>query len=111
MDERRILRVSEAVREELIELIGFEMADPRLLPVEVSHVHVSPDGRHQRPLPQILVVDLGHRHIEFVAQAVFQALDDLTLVFQRVRILHSYLQSQYSDRSHLDEEFPCNLFG
>jgi ribosome-binding factor A len=50
MDERRIRRVSEAVREELIELIGFEMADPRLLPVEVSHVHVSPDGRHAHVL-------------------------------------------------------------
>ena len=46
MDERRILRVSEAVREELIELISFEMADPRLLAVEVSLVHMSPDGRH-----------------------------------------------------------------
>src|SRR6185369_8730668 len=46
MDERRIRRVSEAVKEELIELIGFEMADPRLLAVEVNHVHVSPDGRH-----------------------------------------------------------------
>ncbi len=50
MDERRIRRVSEAVREELIELIGFEMADPRLLPVEVSYVHVSPDGRHAHVL-------------------------------------------------------------
>jgi ribosome-binding factor A len=46
MDERRTRRVSEAVREDLIELIGFEMADPRLLPVEVTHVNVSPDGRH-----------------------------------------------------------------
>jgi ribosome-binding factor A len=46
MDERRIRRVSEAVREELIELIGFEMSDPRLLAVEVNHVDVSPDGRH-----------------------------------------------------------------
>ena len=46
MDERRIRRVSEAVREELIELIGFEMSDPRLLAVEVSHVDLSPDGRH-----------------------------------------------------------------
>jgi ribosome-binding factor A len=46
MDERRTLRVSEAVREELIELIGFETADPRLLAVEVTEVHVSPDGRH-----------------------------------------------------------------
>ena len=27
------------MREELIELIGFEMQDPRLLPVEVNHVN------------------------------------------------------------------------
>jgi len=46
MDQRRTIRVSEAVREELSELIGFETADPRLLAVEVSEVHVSPDGRH-----------------------------------------------------------------
>jgi ribosome-binding factor A len=46
MDERRTLRVSEAVREELTEIIGFETEDPRLLAVEVTEVHVSPDGRH-----------------------------------------------------------------
>lgn len=46
MDQRRTLRVSEAVREELSELIGFETADPRLLAVEVIDVHVSPDGKH-----------------------------------------------------------------
>ena len=46
MDERRTLRVSEAVREELAEIIGFESSDPRLLPVEVIEAHVSPDGRH-----------------------------------------------------------------
>jgi ribosome-binding factor A len=46
LDERRTLRVSEAVREELVEIIGFETADPRLLAVEVTEVHVSPDGRH-----------------------------------------------------------------
>jgi len=50
MDERRIRRVSEAVREELIELIGFEMSDPRLLAVEVSLVSMSPDGRHAHVL-------------------------------------------------------------
>src|SRR5262252_7441754 len=48
MDERRTLRVSEAVREELAELIAFELDDPRLLEVEVTDVHVSPDGRHAR---------------------------------------------------------------
>ena len=46
MDERRALRVSEAVREELAEIIGFETEDPRLLAVEVVEAHVSPDGRH-----------------------------------------------------------------
>ncbi len=46
MDERRTLRVSEAVREELAEIIGFELSDPRLADVEVTDVHVSPDGRH-----------------------------------------------------------------
>jgi ribosome-binding factor A len=46
MDERRTLRVSEAVREELSEIIGFETADPRLLAVDVIEAQVSPDGRH-----------------------------------------------------------------
>jgi len=46
MDERRTLRVSEAVREELAEIIGFELDDPRLLDVDVREVQVSQDGRH-----------------------------------------------------------------
>ena len=46
MDERRTIRVSETVREELTEIIGFETEDPRLLAIEVVEAHVSPDGRH-----------------------------------------------------------------
>jgi ribosome-binding factor A len=46
MDERRTARVAEAIREELAELIGFELDDPRLNGVEVTDVQVSPDGRH-----------------------------------------------------------------
>jgi ribosome-binding factor A len=46
MDERRTLRVAEAIREELAELIGFELDDPRVAGVDVTDVHVSPDGRH-----------------------------------------------------------------
>jgi ribosome-binding factor A len=46
MDERRTARVSEAVKEELAELIGFEMDDPRVLAVAVTDAQVSPDGRH-----------------------------------------------------------------
>jgi ribosome-binding factor A len=68
MDERRTQRVSEAVREELIELIGFEMADPRLLPVEVNHVHLSPDGRHAH-------VVVGVRGDEQAQREAFAALE------------------------------------
>jgi ribosome-binding factor A len=46
MDERRTIRISEALKEELSEIITFEMQDPRLAIVEVTDVHVSPDGRH-----------------------------------------------------------------
>lgn len=46
MDERRTHRVSEAVKEELAEIIGFEMEDPRVRFVDVSDVQVSPDGKH-----------------------------------------------------------------
>jgi len=46
MDEHRTQRVSEAVREELAELIGFEMDDPRLSSVSVTSAEVSPDMRH-----------------------------------------------------------------
>ncbi len=46
MDERRTARVSEAIREELLEIIGFEMADPRVRSIEISAVDVSHDARH-----------------------------------------------------------------
>jgi ribosome-binding factor A len=45
MDEHRSQRVSAAVREELTEIIGFEMEDPRLAAVDVTDVTVSPDSR------------------------------------------------------------------
>lgn len=46
MEDHRAQRVSEAVREELAELIGFEMDDPRLVDVTVTSAEVSPDMRH-----------------------------------------------------------------
>ena len=45
MDPHRTQRVSESIREELDELIGYEMADPRVGPASVAEVHVSPDFR------------------------------------------------------------------
>ena len=38
--------MSESIREELEELIGYELADPRIGGVNVTEVHLSPDFRH-----------------------------------------------------------------
>jgi ribosome-binding factor A len=46
MDAHRTGRVSEAVREELSEIISFEMEDPRLDGLVVTEVQVSSDMRH-----------------------------------------------------------------
>ncbi|MCC7156505.1 MAG: 30S ribosome-binding factor RbfA [Bryobacterales bacterium] len=43
MDELRTRRVEEMMREELSELIRFELSDPRVTEVDVSAVHVSHD--------------------------------------------------------------------
>lgn len=57
MDEHRSQRISEAVREELSELIGFEMDDPRVRSVTVTSAEVSPDMRHAHI--RIAVADPG----------------------------------------------------
>jgi ribosome-binding factor A len=46
MDSRRAERLSEALREELAELIEYELEDPRLAGVTVTTARLSPDGRH-----------------------------------------------------------------
>jgi ribosome-binding factor A len=46
MDTHRAQRVSEALREELGELIAYELTDPRIGEATVTEVLVSPDMRH-----------------------------------------------------------------
>lgn len=46
MDPRRAERVSEALREELEELIAYELEDPRIQAADVVEVLISPDARH-----------------------------------------------------------------
>ncbi|MDQ6678150.1 MAG: 30S ribosome-binding factor RbfA [Acidobacteriota bacterium] len=45
MDKRRTARVGQAIREELSQIISFEMNDPRLRGITVADVTVTPDGR------------------------------------------------------------------
>jgi ribosome-binding factor A len=54
LDPRRTERVSAGLREELDELINYELTDPRIGTVAVTEVHVSPDFRraHVRLLLQ-----------------------------------------------------------
>ena len=46
MDTHRSQRVSEALREELGELIAYELSDPRIGEATITEVLVSPDMRH-----------------------------------------------------------------
>ncbi len=46
LDPHRNERVSELIREELEEMIGFELSDPRVGGAAVTEVHISPDYRH-----------------------------------------------------------------
>jgi ribosome-binding factor A len=46
MDSHRAKRVSEALREELGEMIAYELSDPRIGEAVVTEVLVSPDMRH-----------------------------------------------------------------
>jgi len=44
--QHRTERISEALREELTELIGYELSDPRVASATVTSLDVSPDKRH-----------------------------------------------------------------
>ena len=46
MDTHRVERVSEALREEIGEMIAYELSDPRIGEATVTEVLVSPDMRH-----------------------------------------------------------------
>ena len=44
--DHRTERITEAIREELSEMIGYEMDDPRVGSAIVTEVQISPDKRH-----------------------------------------------------------------
>jgi ribosome-binding factor A len=46
LDPHRNERLAESLREELEELIGYELSDPRVGSASVTQVHLSPDHRH-----------------------------------------------------------------
>lgn len=68
MDTHRAERVSEALREELGEMIAYELSDPRIGDATVTEVLVSPDMKHAQ-----VRLHLGNRPDE--GQETIQALD------------------------------------
>ncbi|HMD48141.1 MAG TPA: 30S ribosome-binding factor RbfA [Bryobacteraceae bacterium] len=46
MTDHRTERITEAIREELTEIIGYELSDPRIGSATVTDVQISPDKRH-----------------------------------------------------------------
>jgi ribosome-binding factor A len=61
MESRRAQRISETLREELAELVGYELKDPRLVGVTVTEAHLSPDGRHVHVLVALRGSEAEHR--------------------------------------------------
>src|SRR5882672_5362561 len=44
--DHRVERIAETLRDELSEMIGYELADPRIGSATVTEVTISPDKRH-----------------------------------------------------------------
>jgi ribosome-binding factor A len=83
MDPRRSERLSQAMREELEEMISYEMGDPRIDVQGVSEVLVSPDARKSRvlliltgdPQKQQVTIDALNHAKGFLRAELGQRLD------------------------------------
>ena len=58
---------------------------------------VDRDDRDTRPLPEVLVLDLGHGHVVAVAHAGFEAPQRLALVLERPRAREMQVEGQQAD--------------
>lgn len=61
MDSHRAERVSEALREELGEIIAYELSDPRIGNATVTEVLLSPDMRHAQVRLHLGAGDAGRQ--------------------------------------------------
>lgn len=82
MDPYRIQRVTEALREELSEIISLELADPRVQGIELTDVHISPDLRLasvRLAIPEqsdpAQALDAMHHAKSFIKRQLAQRLD------------------------------------
>jgi len=84
LDPHRNERLSEAIREELEELIGYEMSDPRIGSASVTEVHLSPDLRHA-----------------YVRVSLSGGVDEQTATLEALSHGKSFLRHQLAERLQL----------
>ncbi len=100
MDPHRAQRISEALREELAEIIEYELADPRLGGVTVTRVDVTPDLKHAH-----VSVSPGEQAIEALEHARHYLRRELSsrLRLYRVPELHFEAEDPSRPASRVDE--------
>jgi ribosome-binding factor A len=82
LDPHRAERVSESIREELEELIGYELSDPRVGSATIAEVHLSPDFKHAHvslilsgsPEEQNATLDALHHAKQFLRHQLAERL-------------------------------------
>ncbi len=99
MDSHRAQRISEALRQELAELIEYELNDPRLKDVTVTDVQVT--------------ADLKHAHVSVVPEPAVEALERASgylrralsarLRLYRVPELHFEVENPEKPAARIDE--------
>lgn len=100
LDPHRKERVTESIREELEELISYELSDPRVGPVTVTEVHVSPDYRRAH-------VRLAIQGSAAEQQATLDALDHAKRFLKNQ--LAERLQLFHTPDLHFDADLPADL--
>ena len=84
MDPHRHERVAEHLREELEEMIGYELSDPRVGTATVAEVLVSPDFRHA--------------HVRLVLQGAAREQADTLAAVNHAK---QFLRHELTERLHL----------
>ena len=69
MEDHRTLRVAEAIREELTELIDYEMEDPRIANVSVTEVLIDPGLKEARVRLSLLDPSTSEETLAAIEQA------------------------------------------
>jgi len=106
MEPHRAERVTETLREELSEIIEYELSDPRLEGVSVSAVHCQPDMRHAHILILVAPEDTeGKKAIAALTHAAEYIRRELTSRLRLFRIpeLHFAIDTSGGNADRVDE--------